>query len=430
MTAEVGVMNRFGIALAADSAVTVNVGESTGKVYTSAEKLFLLSESAPVGAMVYGAASLAGLPWETIIKVYRRSLNHSVFQTLEEYVDHFVEFLRSDGSMFPASAQSSFVANIAASFYGYVRQLLGERLESAIREHDTVTDQQIAESLGDVVAKELGQIREFELLDLLPEDFPTIVEKEYGEVIRAIRDQVFGSVPASSATREQLVQLVAELISREGFAGNESGVVIAGFGEDECFPRLSELYVKGIAANRILFKTIRKIAIGEDFGACVIPFAQREMVHAFMEGIDPDFQSLIYDSVKALFTGVSETIIEAVKRRDEQIGVQLESDVSEPLADLLKNLLVQWDSKRQSDYSAPIMNIVASLPKDELAAMAESLVNITKFKRRVSEQQETVGGPIDVVVITKGDGFVWISRKYYFKSDLNPRFMSRYYERR
>jgi hypothetical protein len=61
--------------------------------------------------------------------------------------------------------------------------------------------------------------------------------------------------------------------------------------------------------------------------------------------------------------------------------------------------------------------------------MAESLVNITKFKRRVSQQQETVGGPIDVVVITKGDGFVWIKRKYYFKPELNPRFMSRYYEK-
>jgi len=68
---------------------------------------------------------------------------------------------------------------------------------------------------------------------------------------------------------------------------------------------------------------------------------------------------------------------------------------------------------------------VASLPKDELGAMAESLVNLTKFKRRVSIERETVGGPIDVAVITKGDGFVWMKRKHYFDAGLNPRFIAR-----
>jgi hypothetical protein len=35
---------------------------------------------------------------------------------------------------------------------------------------------------------------------------------------------------------------------------------------------------------------------------------------------------------------------------------------------------------------------------------------------------ETVGGPIDVAVISKGDGFIWIKRKHYFKPELNPHF--------
>jgi len=42
-----------------------------------------------------------------------------------------------------------------------------------------------------------------------------------------------------------------------------------------------------------------------------------------------------------------------------------------------------------------------NLPRDELSAMAESLINLTSFKRRVSMQAENVGGPIDVAVITK-----------------------------
>lgn len=73
------------------------------------------------------------------------------------------------------------------------------------------------------------------------------------------------------------------------------------------------------------------------------------------------------------------------------------------------------------------MTVVAALPKDELAAMAESLVNLTSFKRKMSMDAETVAGPIDVAVISKGDGFIWIKRKHYFERELNPQFFANYY---
>ena len=53
MTAEVAVMNKQAIALAADSAVTFQ--EETGhKIFPSASKIFTLSKYQPVGIMVYG----------------------------------------------------------------------------------------------------------------------------------------------------------------------------------------------------------------------------------------------------------------------------------------------------------------------------------------------------------------------------------------
>jgi ATP-dependent protease HslVU (ClpYQ) peptidase subunit len=82
MTAEVAVLNTTGVALAADSAVTI--GEDATKIYTSAEKLFQLSNSAPVGAMIYGSASLVGLPWETTIKAYRKKLSDKTLPAIED----------------------------------------------------------------------------------------------------------------------------------------------------------------------------------------------------------------------------------------------------------------------------------------------------------------------------------------------------------
>jgi hypothetical protein len=74
------------------------------------------------------------------------------------------------------------------------------------------------------------------------------------------------------------------------------------------------------------------------------------------------------------------------------------------------------------------MEIVDSLQKTELAEMAESLVNITSIKRHFSKGSETVGGPIDVAVITKGDGLIWIKRKHYFDAKLNNHFLHNYFQ--
>lgn len=97
-----------------------------------------------------------------------------------------------------------------------------------------------------------------------------------------------------------------------------------------------------------------------------------------------------------------------------------------------ENMLKEYrDNLRQymqRDFVGPIINAVEFLPKDELAIMAETLVHLTLFKQRVSLGAiETVGGPIDVAVISKGDGFVWIKRKHYFKPELNHHFLSNYF---
>ena len=89
-----------------------------------------------------------------------------------------------------------------------------------------------------------------------------------------------------------------------------------------------------------------------------------------------------------------------------------------------------WDKVNEwarENHIDKVLNAVSVLPKDELASMAESLVNLTSFKRRVTLDAETVGGPIDVAVISKGDGFVWIQRKHYFDSGENPHFAKNYY---
>jgi hypothetical protein len=69
--------------------------------------------------------------------------------------------------------------------------------------------------------------------------------------------------------------------------------------------------------------------------------------------------------------------------------------------------------------------VLGSLPVDEMAELAETLISLQSLKEKVTKPSETVGGPIDVAVITRSEGLVWIKRKHFFDPSLNSRYMQR-----
>jgi hypothetical protein len=95
----------------------------------------------------------------------------------------------------------------------------------------------------------------------------------------------------------------------------------------------------------------------------------------------------------------------------------------------LRGLNNQAFEKIRSQSQTEIEDMVEFMPKPELAKMAEALVNLTSIKRHVSRGMETVGGPIDVAVISQSEGFVWVKRKHYFPAELNSRYFERIHQR-
>src|SRR5690606_585139 len=95
MTAVIGILNKNGMTMAADSAVTVTGGNSK-KIYNTANKIFTLSKFHPVGIMIYSSSSFMETPWEIIIKLYRKELKDKCFDKVEHYKDDFIRFLREN----------------------------------------------------------------------------------------------------------------------------------------------------------------------------------------------------------------------------------------------------------------------------------------------------------------------------------------------
>ena len=426
MTAEVAVLNSNGIALAADSAVTI--GHEEGKIYTSADKLFQLAEYAPVGIMVYGSASFLGVPWETIIKCYRAESGTKIFPKLVDYSNNFISFLKTS-PMFPATKQRDDVRNILFGYFWHLR----ERFEEAVKEkYDNhpgtkLSESDIEQMFIDLLHEEFEKTKKHKNLDGMSANVNESISRKYKKDIAEVRQKIFDNIPISKKSEYLITNIVVHLLTSERLRerGQVSGIVVAGFGEKEHFPKLTETMVFGMAAGRLLHSKVSPASITDGGQAIVVPLAQREMVYTFMNGIDPDFKEQVEKTTKELFDQMADIILQKVKGKYAVFGKKLQVKVRNALDKLIPNLYHEWDKTRVEKYSDPVMENVASLPKDELGAMAESLVNLTKFKRRISRERETVGGPIDVAVITKGDGFVWMKRKHYFDAGLNPRFIAR-----
>lgn len=428
MTAEILIMNNQAIALAADSAVTTF---GTQKIFTSANKLFSLSKFHPVGIMIYGNASFMGIPWETPIKMFRESIGSSEFNTLQEYATNFLDFLTSGIISIPEEEEKKYIKFSIYMYFDYVNDLIRNTIKKNLDQDKKLSKNDVKKIIADIIQNQYDVWTNEKNVPSIPTDFNQKIIDQNEDVIRQGIIDIFKKLPLTVKQKQQLTKLSGDIFAKfpqKPKKQNISGIVIAGFGKNDIFPSYISYELDGMINLNLKYQLYQQSKIDFNLSARVQAFAQSEMVFTFMEGINPDYMDLQNDYLEHILDGYSEWVFTnltknatpAEKRKIQNLMKKLNSTI---INDYINNLA----EYRKNNFSTPITKVVTVLPKDELAEMAESLVNITSFKRKISMDSETVGGPIDVAVISKGDGFIWIKKKHYFKPDLNIKFFKNYY---
>jgi hypothetical protein len=411
MTAEIAILNTHGVAIAADSAITLRFGKNEQKIYNSANKVFALSKYNPIGIMIYNNASFMGIEWEIIIKEYRKILGRRVYKTLFEYAKHFIRFVK-EFKLIDKEYERSFLISFSFSFFSFLKTIFLDNIEKELGNAENVTNKR----LGMILDSTINSFKETQ--SKAPNEKLYKLDMEYLnshiDEIKGVIKTVFERYQISKIQNDKLIDLLVNEIQRRiGETTLFTGIVITGFGKNEIFPSIYSCNIHGKLGNCLIITNERKEQISAHNSARIIPFAQSEMVRSFMEGIDPAFEAEIEGQLTSLF---------------EKIDTLVNGSDKKKLNKILGDYFVYFENFKRNFYINPIMEIVESLEKTELAEMAESLVNLTSFKRHISKDSETVGGPIDVAVITKGDGFIWIKRKHYFDIKLNSHFLTNYFQ--
>lgn len=426
MTAEIAVYNKTAVALAADSAVTVS-GGGRQKIYNGAEKLFALTKYHPVGLMVYGSGDLCSAPWELVIKAYRSHLNSNSFENLEDYAEDFFKFLVGSEDIVTPGMRDGYLYNfLSENVFTSLLDTFSQTVDTSywvnFNQQKFFTDfEEYCNKLLIGLSK-VDFLDEFDVKDI-DNAFDYCSNITSRIVLEKFPSETAESVPESLL--KLVTQIFASMICKQSDVGASSGIVIAGYGDKDYYPKVLSFDVSGFFDKKIRKSTNHdKCCIEPDCG--VTPFAQEDEVSAFMQGASAKLIQTLHGeyqrSIVNLLDGIDDIMLKMIPtERIQEAQDAIMTVVNGTVAECDQTI----DNFVRENYVAKVVNMIEFLPKQDLAYMAESLVNLTAFKRKVSDETETVGGPIDVAVISKADGFIWVKRKHYFDKDLNHHYFAR-----
>lgn len=195
MTAEIAIMNKTAVALAADSAVTIRQKEGQNPKIFQTNKLFALSKHHPVGIMVYGSAEFMGVPWETIIKVYRKKLKDNEFSKLKDYANDFIKYLDSEDKLIPVTEQEKYFNSSILGYFSLIKKEINESVDSIIKNEGKIDDLKINEIIISVIDKHYDKLNKAEKLSNISNDDVINIKNKYGQYINVAIKEVFQELP-------------------------------------------------------------------------------------------------------------------------------------------------------------------------------------------------------------------------------------------
>ena len=413
MTSIVGVLNKRAVAIAADSAVTVG---DTHKVMNTGNKIFSMSKYAPVGIAIYGSASMMDTPGEVIIKCYRRELKTKKFQYLREYVDDFMHFLRKHQFFASVEVQRRNLTFQIFSFLNVCEEKAKKRPN-----YTTNPTQAVLDELNDCKTANMASAdiyAEFQGYDYA--EFLLYARNEIQNVLGQSKTPNLAQHFNEFAESYFYYMRVAS-IDKSG----DTGLVFVGYGEEEIYPCLYNIVTTLYFDHKLQYRYGEQVEIRNELpSASIVPFAQVEATQTVIRGINPSFYNIISNNLNTALTAFRTASSSLARQQNAQaLAAQIDSiDVSA----LTQAFTTSARNEFFEKYSRPLVNTISLLSISDMANVAESLVALTSLVNRMSPREESVGGPVDVAVISKGDGFIWIKRKHYFSPDLNSQFFNNY----
>ena len=256
--------------------------------------------------------------------------------------------------------------------------------------------------------------------------------KILNEVVESVRFQLEPKIKMTREMRTWIRKLACVFLTtgrRDPY--KFSGIVIAGFGEEEAEPTVVHLRTHSKWRGEMKVMRINDgRALEEDNDRSnAETFAQSGMVDTLLHGRHPAWEKAVKETTRKLVGSFITNVAQRTKGISEdgklaksmiataegRMSQKFAKDITEQAQELFRsNDFQRW----QKSF---IPNHLFKLAPSDLASLAEQLIQTEVTFQYVIRSQRGVGGAVDVASITKENGFMWVKRKDTFDPTLNPR---------
>ena len=275
MSAGICLLNRNGVVLAADSAVTIG---NHATVFNSANKVHKMSDSNPVGAVIYSNACFESIPFEIIISDYRKYLGAKHFDDLDEYVDDFISFIESKSDEYGHEDNEVLYLNrilndVFCIIKNKQKKLLKDKNELEECDYDAI------------VSEILGEIENFKTKDSL--SLSDNIEKHKQKFA-----QDYSANPEFSEFGLQrifkIIDESCELMKSDYEVSGYVGIAVCGFGNKNIFPKCKHILLLGVCNGKINYRIKDNISINAKTVESILPLAQSDVMTTFLFNTNVD----------------------------------------------------------------------------------------------------------------------------------------------
>lgn len=435
MTAVIGLLNKKGVALAADSAVTRSRGRNK-KVTKNGNKMVRISNVLPISVMITGNGDFMHTQWDIIVRHYRQHSGDIKHETVEDCMHDFFRYIADNGLF----RDPEVVLSRTKNELGYLFNYIDERIDDKYKKRDEKgkltsprSYQKVFESLANRFCKKW-------LKDGVCPQFHDYTQQDFNKYTKAFFEEFieynsydegcsfyFRKYPLQilTALREPLERALMVRLTTRRFDDEDMAVLVfSGYGDKQEYPSLVSTVVCEGFDSRVNYH-IRPddvICISDKRPVAICPFAQKDVIRSVLCGMHKAFGNTITDTIKRSFDPWGNDIFDVMGDDDinfmDFVGILEEVKTD----DLSRNIFHQTNrllDRNQRQWEKALENY----DLQSMAALAESLIDLTGFHRILTFRQEGVGGPVDVAVISKNDGFTWLNRKsWYHHKDVGGQY--------
>ena len=430
MTAIIGLLNKRGAAIAADSAVTRG---RNYKFTKNGNKMIRLSDAVPISVMLTGNGAFCCTQWDIIIRHYRQHRGDVKHETVEESVHDFFKYISDNHLFCDKEIVIHHIIDTMHELFFHADNEVPPKLKWLQDNGRPKSPKGYMKAFLKVLSKyrrewsQFGPCTQFKNYSI--EQFHSYAGEMINDFLQAkCHDE---DSPFTGPFPKEIIEKIKDdfeltLLTRLTSRFRDAQLVFTGYGDHQEFPSLVSATVFEGFDDKVNYHIRPEdiVCINDDCPVAIRAFAQDDVVSSILEGIYPIFYSSVCRERQSLFSPFGDLFsLELGEDAPDLDFFEFQSKLQEVDTSDLPDKYWKSVQRQLNNHRKKWEKALANYDLQAMAALAHSLIDLTGFHRIIHFEQESVGGPVDLAVITKNEGFTWLNRKsWYHHKDIGGHY--------